>query len=356
LASRARTGAAGSAGGEATGTAGGVRAGSIGFFAPSGFLPDPAVMDRAADYFAARGWRVSAGESVFSREQRFAGSDDLRAAELQQFATDRSLDVVVAARGGYGLTRILDKLDYEAIKAARLPIVGYSDFTAFNLAFLAQCGGISFQGPAASDFFLEEDAAHGGGDAQNARANRSEFFAALASPVHSLRFQADAQCARHAGLELRGRLWGGNLSMVCSLLGTPYFPRVRGGILFLEDVNEAAYRVERMLLQLLHAGVLAAQKAVLLGDFTAVPAMPSDNGYELGSAWAAIRARCPVPLVGGLPLGHARRRTTLAVGAQCRLAIGADAWVGLSYEGHPLLRSLAPRHARQDSAGRKIRA
>lgn len=124
---------------DAGGPAGG-RAGSVGFFAPSGFLPDPLVMDRAAEFFTARGWRVSAGESVFARELRFAGPDELRAGELQRFATDRSLDVAIAARGGYGLTRLLGELDYEAIAAARVPLVGYSDFTAFSLALLAKAG------------------------------------------------------------------------------------------------------------------------------------------------------------------------------------------------------------------------
>jgi muramoyltetrapeptide carboxypeptidase len=328
---------------------------SIGFFAPSGFLPDAAVMDRAAAFFAARGWRVSAGESVFAREQRFAGPDTLRAQELQRFATDSGLDVAVSARGGYGLTRLLGDIDFDAIAAARLPLVGYSDFTVVNLALLARAGGISFQGPSAADFFPENttgDAATAAG----ARANRDEFFAALSSAEHVVEFAGDEQAARHVGLAVRGRLWGGNLSMLCSLLGTPYFPRVAGGILFLEDVNEAAYRIERLLLQLLHAGVLGRQRAIVLGEFTAVPVMPSDNGYDLSSAWAALRARCDVPLIGGLPLGHARRRTTLAVGARARLAVGAGGQVTLAYSGHPLLRSAVRDAGGQGAAARRIRA
>jgi muramoyltetrapeptide carboxypeptidase len=297
------------------------RAGSVGFFAPSGYLPDPTVMDRAADFFAARGWRVSAGESVFAREQRFAGSDELRAGELQRFATDRSLDVAIAARGGYGLTRILGEFDYQAIAAAGVPLVGYSDFTAFNLALLAQAGGISFQGPAASDFFLDEAAPDARRDLANARFNQEHFFAAISSAEHTTQFAGDAQAARHDGLDLRGRLWGGNLAMVCSLLGTPYFPQVRGGILFLEDVNEPAYRIERLLLQLLQAGVLARQKAIVLGEFCAVPVLPTDNGYDLAAVWEALRSRCPVPIIGGLPLGHGSRRATLAVGAAARITV-----------------------------------
>jgi muramoyltetrapeptide carboxypeptidase len=239
------------------------------------------------------------------------GATNCALAELQRFATDRSLDVAIAARGGYGLTRILGEFDYQAIAAAGVPLVGYSDFTAFNLALLAQAGGISFQGPAASDFFLDEAAPDARRDLANARFNQEHFFAAISSAEHTTQFAGDAQAARHDGLDLRGRLWGGNLAMVCSLLGTPYFPQVRGGILFLEDVNEPAYRIERLLLQLLQAGVLARQKAIVLGEFCAVPVLPTDNGYDLAAVWEALRSRCPVPIIGGLPLGHGSRRATL---------------------------------------------
>jgi muramoyltetrapeptide carboxypeptidase len=338
----------------------------VGFFAPSGFLPDPGVIDRAARFFAARGWRVSAGDSVFARELRFAGDDGVRAADLQRLCTDRFLDAAVAARGGYGLARLLGELDYAAIARAALPIVGYSDFTAFNLAFLARAGGVSFQGPAASDFHLPDPAREASADPDGARFNQDQFFAALGSAEHTLEFAGDGLAQLHEGLEVRGRLWGGNLAIVCSLLGTPYFPRVRGGILFLEDVNEPAYRIERFMMQLLLAGVLGAQKAVLLGDFTRIPAMATDNGYDLQAAWRAVAARCPVPLIGGLPFGHGSRRATLAVGARAELSVRArsqeegadssvpqparaqgagtgaarDVTVQLRYRGHPTMRGM----------------
>ncbi len=349
---------------ESAALGGAERAGSVGFFAPSGYLPDPAVIERATQYFVARGWRVSSGESVWARELRFAGPDELRAVDLQRYATDRSLDVAIAARGGYGLTRILGELDFAAIAAAGLPLVGYSDFTAFNLALLACAGGISFQGPAASDFFLENQATTPPHDPASARFNREQFFGVLSDPQPTLEFAGDALAAQQQGLDVRGRLWGGNLAMVCSLLGTPYFPQVRGGILFLEDVNEPAYRVERMLLQLQQAGVLERQKAILLGDFSAVPVLPTDNGYDLAAVWAALRARCAVPLLGGLPLGHGRRRATLAVGAAARLTVRAPragepgaARVRLQFKGHPTFREVGDLgRGRAAAPDRKIRA
>ncbi|HYB50260.1 MAG TPA: LD-carboxypeptidase [Burkholderiaceae bacterium] len=301
------------------------REGSIGFFAPSGYLPDPAVMDRAAQYLSERGWRVSAGESVFAREQRFAGPDALRAAELERFATDPNLDLAIAARGGYGLSRLLDRLDYESIAARGLPVVGYSDFTAFNLALLARAGGISFQGPTATDFSGQADSAF----------TMEHFFGAVSQSPYAVEFEP-AQDAGDETWEVRGRLWGGNLAMVCAMLGTPYFPRVRGGILFLEDINEPAYRIERMLLQLLHAGVLERQKAILLGEFLSMPSLPNDGGFDLTSVWTCLRSRCPAPVLTGLPFGHGRRRLTLAVGAQASLSVQAGR-ARLQFWGHPTL-------------------
>jgi len=119
---------------------------TLGLVAPSGALPD-GMADRAAKFFAARGWRVQAGESCFARDTRFAGPDELRLHDLQRFATDRSIDVVLSARGGYGLSRLLDAIDFESIRRADRIIVGISDFTAFSLAYLARADGISFQGP-----------------------------------------------------------------------------------------------------------------------------------------------------------------------------------------------------------------
>lgn len=299
----------------------------MGFFAPSGYLPDQAIMDRAAQYLSERGWHVSAGESVFAREQRFAGPDALRASELQRFTTDRSVDVAVAARGGYGLSRILDQIDYSAIADRGLPVVGYSDFTAFNLALLARAGGISFQGPTAVDFSGHADSTF----------TMEHFFGAISQSPYTVEFEA-TDASDGEALDVVGRLWGGNLAMVCALLGTPYFPRVRGGILFLEDVNEATYRIERMLLQLLHAGVLGRQKAILLGDFLSIPSLPNDGGFDLSAVWRYLRARSAAPLITGLPFGHGRRRLTLPVGAQARLNVRGRR-AQLQFRGHPTLRT-----------------
>ena len=282
------------------------RARTVGIVAPSGFLPDGGVIDRTAQVFTARGWRVQSGDSCFERHERFAGTDELRAAEMQRFCTDRSLDLVLSARGGYGITRILGELDFEAIRKAGRVICGYSDFTAFNLAYLARVGGWSLHGPSATDF---------GAVAPHAP-TLDTFFATLDARGCDARFAVDGPDGRHAGV-----LWGGNLALVTALLGTPYFPRVRGGILFLEDVAEPAYKIDRMLVQLEQAGVLQRQKAIVLGHFEPITPMPNDNGFSLDSVVARLRARLAVPVFTGLPFGHVAHKLTLPFGVRAELQV-----------------------------------
>lgn len=297
------------------------RAPTLGLVAPSGALPDRLV-DRTAQFFAARGWHVQAGDSCFACETRFAGPDDLRLHDLQRFATDRHVDVVLSARGGYGLSRLLDRLDFDAIRAAGRIIVGISDFTAFNLAYLARAGGISFQGPSAGDFAASDPDAF----------TVAQFFATLSRGDHCVEFTGSGpDCT------VEGTLWGGNLALVTALVGTPYLPKVRGGILFLEDVNEPAYRIERMMYQLLHAGVLRRCRAVVLGDFAPVPLQATDNGFDLAGAIEHLRGQIDGPLLTGLPFGHVPRKLTLPVGADARLRSRAGR-VELSFGGYPHLR------------------
>jgi muramoyltetrapeptide carboxypeptidase len=273
--------------------------------APSGYMPDPAVVDRASAFFAARGWQVEVGQSVYSREQRFAGPDSLRLADLMRFAVDPRIEVVLAARGGYGLTRLLDRVDFAAIRRRGPLLVGYSDFTAFHLAYLAH-GGVSFAGPCAEDFGRESP------DPFTAE----HFFGVLQHRRYAVEFGTEGpECMAE------GRLWGGNLALVCALIGTRFFPRVRDGILFLEDVNEPAYKIERMLLQLAQAGILDRQRAILLGAFHPVPPMPNDNGYELSSVIEYLRRHVDTPIITGLPFGHVARKLTLPVGGRAALSI-----------------------------------
>jgi muramoyltetrapeptide carboxypeptidase len=294
---------------------------TLGIVAPAGYVPDPATIDRAARLFTSRGWRVEAGDSVFSRDERFAGSDALRLADLQRFATDPSIDVVLAARGGYGLSRLIAQIDFAAIRERAPVLCGFSDFTAFNLAYLS-AGGVSFSGPSAGDFGAERPDAF----------TIEHFFGVLGERRRTIDLELDGPPG-----DVSGRLWGGNLALMAALTGTRFMPRVRGGLLFLEDVNEPAYRLERMIYQLAHAGILQRQAAIVLGDFSPVPALPNDSGYGLEAVIKRLRELAAVPVYTGLPVGHLPRKLTLPVGGRARLIIRRSRRATLELSRYPTL-------------------
>jgi muramoyltetrapeptide carboxypeptidase len=275
----------------------------------------------------AMGWAVTLDASVRARHQRFAGSDEARLETLYRVA-DAAPSVALACRGGYGLTRLLDGLDWSRLARSverGTRWVGHSDLTALHLGLLAHTGAETWAGPMASDDFgrADDDAQVPGGVDE---ITRDVFAEAMSGELEAVGFRTEAG---HDGLEVRGRLWGGNLCVLTSMLGTPHWPRVKGGVLFLEDVNEHPYRVERMLLQLHQAGVLAAQKAVLLGAFSGWKASPLDRGYTLRSAVAHLRSVCPVPLLTGLPFGHVPTKLCLPVGRRVTLVVqGRDVLLG----------------------------
>jgi muramoyltetrapeptide carboxypeptidase len=242
------------------------------------------------------------------RYLRFGGTDAERLADLHAIGTGPAGELTLAVRGGYGLGRLLDRIEFgriaEQASASGTPIVGHSDFTAFQLAYLAKAGGVSFAGPMLLADFGEEHV-----DSFMWR----HFEGILRAPVHDIEVEAP-QVAAPATVE--GTLWGGNLAMLCTLLGTPYMPNIDGGILFLEDINEPPYRVERMLLQLLHAGVLARQQAIVLGDFSNYRTTDYDNGYNMDAVFDYVREQLRIPVLTGLPFGHCPRKR-LAGGRKC---------------------------------------
>lgn len=288
---------------------------SLTLYTPAGVLARVAGLRLAARRLGALGFEVSIDESATARHQRFGGDDDTRLAALHRVA-QAAPSVALATRGGYGLTRLLDRIDWPLLArsvARGTRWVGYSDVTALQMGLLAHTGAPSWAGPlAVDDFGRPED--EGGLD----EITLEVFREAMSGELEAVGFRT---AAGHHGLDLRGVLWGGNLTVLVSLLGTPHFPRVRGGILFLEDVNEHPYRVERMLLQLCQAGVLGRQKAVLLGAFSAWRKSPLDRGYDLKAVWDHLRTRTPVPLLTGLPYGHVPTKLCLPVGRRVRLVV-----------------------------------
>lgn len=274
--------------------------------APSGAISNPEQIDNATVNLKALGYRVSVDRQVRQVHQRFAGTDAQRLQGLAR-ALKQTKPIVMAARGGYGLTRLLPAIDWRAVADSGKVFVGHSDFTAFNLALLAQTGQVSYTGPAmVTDFGVKTP-----------NILTTELFGeVMRGELEILSFESsDAD-----SFDGRGVLWGGNLAMVVSLLGTPYFPKVKGGILFVEDVNEQPYRIERLLLQLAQSGVLARQKALLLGQFTGYKQYGVDREYGLPAVIDHIRQTVGIPVITGLPYGHTPAKATLPIGARVGLA------------------------------------
>lgn len=292
---------------------------SLTIYSPSGAVNDLPALRRAEKRLAKLGFTVQVDEAARLRSQRFAGSDAQRLEALHRVA-DSGCDVALAARGGYGLTRLLDGIDWARIAASvarGTRWVGQSDLTALQLGLMAHAKGAgpTWAGPlACADL----------GAAEVDEVTEGCFLEAVHGELEAIGFreQGLARGAQpHHGLQVSGRLWGGNLTVLLSLLGTPHFPRVRGGILFLEDVGEHPYRVERMLLQLSQAGVLQAQKAVLIGEFSGYRKAPHDRGYGLADALGAVAQHCQVPILRGLPHGHGATKVCLPVGAATELVV-----------------------------------
>jgi muramoyltetrapeptide carboxypeptidase len=288
------------------------RAYGIGLYAPAGFVIEPEAIARAIARLEAAGHSVVVDPTVTSRWQRFSAPDAERLAAVTRMAEDPRVELAIAVRGGYGWSRLLDRLDFASIAATNKRWLGHSDFTAFQLAALAAARMVTFAGPlAAYDFGAETPSAF----------TLDHCWGLLSSTEHAV----ELELAGPAEFAAQGTLWGGNLSLLTHLIGTPYLPHVDDGILFVEDVGEHPYRIERMLYQLHHAGILKRQRALLLGAFNGYTPSPNDNGYDLAAMVEHCRGAFDVPVFTGLPFGHCRDKLTLPVGGRCALTVRGDA-------------------------------
>ncbi|KMZ11938.1 Muramoyltetrapeptide carboxypeptidase [Candidatus Burkholderia humilis] len=289
-----------------------MKARTIDLVAPSGYPHDPAAVERGLRRLRNEGHRLESVETTRRRFQRFGGTDAERAADLNRLADlSRALpDIVLVVRGGYGASRILHGLDYHGLQARLrdqpIAIVGHSDFTAIQCALFAQAGIKSFGGPMFAGNFGAEELS---------KFTMQHFWQAI---THST-LTVTSQAPQRECVEASGMLWGGNLAILTSLVGTPYLPPVEGGILFIEDVNEHPFRIERMLYQLHQAGVLGRQRAIVMGEFSGGRLADYDNGYSLDTMIEQIRNVTGIPIVTGLQFGHVDDLLTLPFGASAHL-------------------------------------
>jgi muramoyltetrapeptide carboxypeptidase len=314
-------------------------------YSPAGAVRDKLGFKRGIAHLKAQGHELEIDPAALKSVQRFAGDDAQRLQAIERAAASGA-DVALITRGGYGLSRSLPALNYKAIaKSVERGMIwmGYSDFTAFQSALYAKTKAITWAGPAlCEDFGRAQDAdahAHpaeavdeimqacfddlvqgiceGAGWRMPASdfKNAPKFIAAnaVSMPTNGhFSFQKAA---------VKGMLWGGNLAMLTSLIGTPYLPDINKGILWFEDVGEHPYKVERMLLQWLHAGILQKQRAVIVGQFNDYKLTAHDKGFKLQTVIDRLRAQLKIPVLQGLPFGHVPTKVCLPFGMNTHLML-----------------------------------
>lgn len=309
-------------------------------YSPSSAVRNKANFKRGIKRLQALDYEVEVDEAALATHQRFAGDDETRLAAIHRAAASGA-DVALISRGGYGLTRLLPAINYKAVAKAidkGTQFVGLSDFTAFQMAVLAKTGAVTWAGPA-----LDEDFGAEGGVDDIMQACFEDFITGqgegsgwqLPKKTPDL-IAADAVTTDSSAIKaINGdyivkdaMLWGGNLAMLASLVGTPYLPAIKGGILFIEDVGEHPFRVERMLAQLLQAGILGQQKAIIFGQFSNYKLASHDKGYKLASVVSWLQSQVKARVLTGLPFGHVATKVMLPVGQNITLAVeGRDAFV-----------------------------
>lgn len=283
-------------------------------FSPSSAVRDKAAFKRGVKRLKALGHQVEIDADALSSSMRFAGSDESRLAAISR-ASASGADIAMISRGGYGLTRILTQLPYKSLAKAidkGTQFVGLSDFTAFQLAVYAKTQRITWQGPALGEDFGPE------GEPDDIMSACFEDLCLEQGEGTGWRLSKD-DISKSVKVN-NAVLWGGNLAVLTSMLGTPYFPTIKGGVLFLEDVGEHPYKVERMLTQLFNAGVLSQQKAIVFGQFTNYKLVPHDKGFKMKTVIDRLRTQLKIPVLTGLPFGHVPTKVLLPVGAKVDLA------------------------------------
>lgn len=283
--------------------------------APSGYCLDQKGAIAAVNYLNTLGFQV-VSKILSRRDNRFAGTTQQRLAELNALPNSASpADIVMAVRGGYGASQLLAEIDYSAFRSAfssKVPIIcGHSDFTAIQLALYAKAQYITFSGP-----MLYSNYAPG---------NRSNFtHENFMNLISQKQYQINWQTSSKIQGQWTGTLWGGNLTLIASLVGTPYLPAIRQGILVIEDINEPPYKIERMLLQLHYAGILSNQQLIITGDFSGKTDASYDQDYGFAQVWARITELSGIPILHGLHFGHEKDTVTLPIGAKAQVSATAS--------------------------------
>ena len=290
---------------------------TVGLVSPASNVPEDENIAFAMDVVRSLGFEVKPATHLYRRTQYLAGTDQQRADDLNAMFADSEVDAIFCLRGGYGSSRLLPLLDYPLIAANPKVLMGYSDITALHCAISQRTGLVTFHGPIAGDNFTEYSY---GQFRQTLVKGRSGLPLAAPPPFEDPgpgRVEKENRLTVFQPGTAQGPLLGGNLSLMCHLMGTPWEPDFSGRILFLEDVHEAPYRVDRMLTQLRLAGALDAAAGIVFGKFT--EAETSNNTFSIEHVLRERTAGLGVPVIRGLMIGHVEDQAVIPVGASARL-------------------------------------
>lgn len=286
---------------------------TIGLVAPASYAMDERV-ERGIAALTASGYKVRLGAHARMRGPLyFSATPEERLADLHAAFADDSIDAMMALRGGYGSNYLLEGLDLDLIAAHPKPFFAYSDLTGVQLHLLDKLGLPAFHGPmAAADFFLDDGIDH------------ASFQAALSGTPYSIGAAEGLRVLRTG--TARGILYGGCLSILTALLGTPFEPKTEGKLLFLEDVAEKPYRIDRMLWQMRQAGKFAGVTGIIFGEMLGCEAPDNLLEEAINNALAGLE----IPMAIGLRSGHvSHRNVTLTFGVEAELAVAGEAQLAL---------------------------
>lgn len=272
---------------------------TIGVIAPAGPV-DRDEIQPAIDLLKERGYHPLLSLNLFKKKGYLAGHDEARLDDFHAMFSDSSVKAILCARGGFGTIRLLDRIDYDLVRRNPKVVAGYSDITALLFALFKETGLITFHGP------VMRNLAH---DTQD---NLGSLLQTTSSgEPHAIDLSGGTALKRGSA---KGMVLGGNLSLICSLIGTSYMPNLAGAILFIEDTNEPLYRIDRMLTHLRLAGVIHGLAGLIAGDFTGC-----GEPEEINRLLSEITHGRNIPVVDGLPVGHGTRNKTIPMGISAEL-------------------------------------
>ena len=296
------------------------RGGTIGVFSPAG-SPDPARVACGVAKLEALGYRCIVAPHATEAYEYFSAPDDVRLADFNAMLADPMIDMMMMSRGGYGLSRILHRINWQAVAKSKKILCGFSDFTAINLAALSLGNIVTLAGPGVATDFGDEI------DTVDHQFMQSHFWPLVNGEDIQVEVELDHP---YQSQIISGPIWGSNLSLICDLGGSRFIPDIADGILFIEEIGEKPYVIERMFLQLYHAGILASQRAIILGTFNGYDHDADRFPYEMAHVIKTLRALLPIPILTDLPFGHVAKKITVPYGADATLTIN-DGRYSLSY-------------------------